>query len=66
MVTERRRRRMREKRNRRQLHKLQGQKLLLVTVSCCDDMAVEQLQAPPTVLTAQETTQTEHSNHLDW
>jgi len=61
-----RRRRWREERNRRQLHKLQGQRPLLVTVSCCDDMAGEQRQAPPTVFTAQETTEKEHNNLLDW
>jgi hypothetical protein len=47
------RRMRREKRKRRQLHKLQGQKTVLVTVLCCDNMAPEQLQAPPTVVTAQ-------------
>jgi hypothetical protein len=54
--------RRREKRNIRQCHKQQGQKtLLFVALSRCEDMAVEKLQAPPTVMqecVAQETTQT--------
>jgi hypothetical protein len=43
-------RRKRRSKKRRQLQKLQGQKTLMVTVSCCKDAAVEQLQAPPNVM----------------